>query len=221
VIELAKVNAKNGVVEIMVGGTATPLGEVKSWSIDTQMGTIDVSTISSTFKEFLVGQASWSGSLEVFYDPDDAAQQQLADDAIAGEEIEIHIYPNGKGDGKPKLSGNMLITSWSPAGAVEDAVGLSLSFQGSAALTNTTVGTTHTITVTAGDNGTCSPVGSVPVVDGANKAIQVTASDGYEILTLTVGGVEVADAVGKTEYIYTVMNVSANIAVAATFTETL
>lgn len=135
---MAKLNAKNGVVEVMIDAAATPLGEVKSWSIDTQMGTIDVSTIGSTFKEFLVGQASWSGSLELFYDPADAAQEQLASDALAGELIELHIYPAGKGAGKPELSGSALITGWNPSGAVEDAVGLSLSFQGSAALTNTT-----------------------------------------------------------------------------------
>ena len=54
---------------LTVGGTPTELGEVRSFSIETSLGTIDVSTLATDWKKYLVGQAGWSGSLECFYDP--------------------------------------------------------------------------------------------------------------------------------------------------------
>ncbi|MCF7936916.1 MAG: hypothetical protein K9L28_11300 [Synergistales bacterium] len=135
---MSAINAKNGVVEVTPSASAQAVGEVKSWSIDTTMGTIDTSNMGSNFKEFLVGQASWSGSLDLWFDPDDAGQGAIETAMLAGDTMTIDIYPAGKVDGKPKLSGTMLITSWSPSGAVEDAVSLSVSFQGSSTLTSGT-----------------------------------------------------------------------------------
>ena len=119
---------------LTVGSTATALGEVRSFSIETALGTIDVSTLATDWKKYLVGQAGWSGSLECFYDPTDAAQADLVAKAREGTICTITVQPLGVGVGNTQLSGTCYCTSMSIAGATEDAVGLSISFQGTGEL---------------------------------------------------------------------------------------
>ena len=119
---------------LTVGSTPTALGEVRSFSIETALGTIDVSTLATDWKKYLVGQAGWSGSLECFYDPTDPAQADLVAKARAGTICTITVQPLGVGVGNTQLSGSCYCTSMSIAGATEDAVGLSISFQGTGEL---------------------------------------------------------------------------------------
>ena len=120
---------------LTVGSTPTDLGEVRSFSIDTALGTIDVSTLATDWKKYLVGQAGWSGSLECFYDPTDPAQADLVAKARAGTICTIAVQPLGVGVGKTQLSGSCYMTSMGISGATEDAVGVSFSFQGTGELT--------------------------------------------------------------------------------------
>ncbi|MEI3198448.1 MAG: chitobiase/beta-hexosaminidase C-terminal domain-containing protein, partial [Lachnospiraceae bacterium] len=70
----------------------------------------------------------------------------------------------------------------------------------------------HTITATAGANGSISPSGKVEVVEGADQAFSITANDGYEIESLKVDGAAVSTA---TSYIF--RNVRAAHTIEATF----
>lgn len=70
----------------------------------------------------------------------------------------------------------------------------------------------HTITATAGANGSISPSGKVEVVEGADQAFSITANEGYEIESLKVDGTAVSTA---TSYIFT--NVRAAHTIEATF----
>lgn len=130
--------SKVSVVKLSVSGTPTEIGEVRSYNIETALGTIDASTIATNWKKYLVGQAGWSGSLELFYDPTDSAQSALVSNAMAGTLCTLTIQPLGAGSGKPQLVGSCYITGMTISGATEDAVGLSISYQGTdtLALTN-------------------------------------------------------------------------------------
>ena len=119
---------------LTVDATPTALGEVRSFAIETSLGTIDVSTLATDWKKYLVGQAGWSGSLECFYDPTDSAQADLVVKARAGTLCTVTVQPLGAGEGKTQLSGTCYVTSMSISGATEDAVGLSISFQGTGEL---------------------------------------------------------------------------------------
>lgn len=126
--------SKGSKLLLTITGSATELGEVRSFSVETALGTIDVSTLSTDWKKYIVGQAGWSGSLECFYDPTDAAQSKLVSNARAGTLCTITVQPLGVGVGKTQLSGDCYVTSMSISGATEDAVGLSISFQGTGEL---------------------------------------------------------------------------------------
>ncbi len=119
---------------LTVGATPTVLGEVRSFSIETALGTIDASTLATDWKKYLVGQAGWSGSLECFYDPTNTAQADLVSKARAGTICTIAVQPLGIGVGKTQLSGTCYMTSMGISGATEDAVGVSFSFQGTGEL---------------------------------------------------------------------------------------
>ncbi|HPZ76890.1 MAG TPA: hypothetical protein PK409_09475 [Thermosynergistes sp.] len=85
--------SKRAIVHLDVEGTATQLGEVRSFNIETTLGTIDVSTIASDWKKYLVGQVGWSGTMELFYDPTDEAQEDLATKALAGTMCSFTFLP--------------------------------------------------------------------------------------------------------------------------------
>lgn len=92
---MSAIAAKKAIVRLNVAGVAVPVGEVRSFSIETTLGTIDVSTLASTWKNFIVGQAGWSGTMELFYDPTDDGQDELVARALAGTPMEFTFLPFG------------------------------------------------------------------------------------------------------------------------------
>ena len=76
--------------------------------------------------------------------------------------------------------------------------------------------TTHTITATAGENGTITPAGTIEVVEGENKSFTIEAATGYHIVSVMVD-----DTVNVTEElvdgVYTFTNVTADHTIAAAF----
>lgn len=126
--------SKVSVLKVTIDATPTALIEVRSFSIETSLGTIDASTLSTDWKKFLAGQASWSGSIECFYDPEDAAQAELLANGRIGTECTITVQPLGAGAGKTQLSGKCIITNSGISCSSEEAVTVSISFQGNGEL---------------------------------------------------------------------------------------
>lgn len=133
---MSKVAAKVSQALVTVGEeTQKTFSDVQDYSLDTDRGTIDVSSLDSDWKEFLTGQIEWGGSLKLFYDPADATAQAAVEQAMFdGVQIELVFRPAGAGVGLPEYTGNAFVTKWAPAGAREDAVGVSLTFKGTGAL---------------------------------------------------------------------------------------
>ena len=88
--------AKKAIIKFDILGTKTPVGEVRSFSLETVLGTIDVSTLATNWKKYIVGQAGWSASMEMFYDPSDPGQEELVDRALAGTPCEFTFLPFGE-----------------------------------------------------------------------------------------------------------------------------
>lgn len=92
---MSAIAAKKAIARLDVAGVAVPVGEVRSFSIETALGTIDVSTLASTWKNFIVGQAGWTASMELFYDPADPGQEELVSRALEGAPMEFTFLPFG------------------------------------------------------------------------------------------------------------------------------
>tara|TARA_B110000902_G_scaffold169395_1_gene192991 strand:- start:65 stop:451 length:387 start_codon:yes stop_codon:yes gene_type:complete len=111
------------------------LGELKSFSFSETAGTIETSNLSSTAKTFAVGQTSFSGSAEAFWDNADNAQNALSNGAI----VTIHFYPQGEATSDKYRSGTVIVSEISTSLSVEGMVEASFSFTGSGALAEATV----------------------------------------------------------------------------------
>lgn len=93
---MGALSAKKAILKLDISGVKVPVGEVRSFSLETSLGTIDVSNIGTDWKEFLVGQAGWTASMELFYDPTDMAQEALIDRTVAGTPCQFVILPFGE-----------------------------------------------------------------------------------------------------------------------------
>ena len=93
---MGALSAKKAILKLDISGVKVPVGEVRSFSLETSLGTIDVSNIGTDWKEFLVGQAGWTASMELFYDPTDTAQEALVDRTVAGTPCQFVILPFGE-----------------------------------------------------------------------------------------------------------------------------
>lgn len=93
---MGALSAKKAILKLDISGVKVPVGEVRSFSLETSLGTIDVSNIGTDWKEFLVGQAGWTASMELFYDPTDIAQEALIDRTVAGTPCQFVILPFGE-----------------------------------------------------------------------------------------------------------------------------
>ena len=74
---------------------------------------------------------------------------------------------------------------------------------------------TYNITATAGNGGSISPTGTLPVNYGANQTFTIMPNDHCYTTSVTVNGAVVATNIGS--YTYTFNNVNANHTISATF----
>ncbi len=73
---------------------------------------------------------------------------------------------------------------------------------------------THTITATAGSNGTISPIGKVNVTEGNNQTFTITPNSGYRVLSVTIDGTNYGSITS-----FTFENVTTPHSISASFTQ--
>ena len=135
---MSKAASKNSRIYI---GTL-PNGElvnVSDWSLNTSRSTIDISTIGTEWKEFLVGQITAAGSFNLIYDNSDTAAQQVAAAIKAGSALTFHIRPLGNDSGNPETTFEALPTSWNISAATEAAITIAVDYQVTGAITEGTI----------------------------------------------------------------------------------
>jgi hypothetical protein len=123
---------------VKVGSTATPLIAARDWALNCERGTIDVSTISTEWKDFLSGQISASGSVTLLYDPDNAGAEAAIEAAMFdGTPLTFYIRPQGTMDEAPEYKLDAFVTTWNVTAATEDAIQVAVSFSGAGPLVKT------------------------------------------------------------------------------------
>lgn len=116
-------------------GTAT-VAEVRSYSIDETADTIESTSMGDSAKTFESSLTSFSGSVECFYDETDTNGQVAMS---IGSSITLNLYPEGAASGDTYYTGTAIITGKTVSASHDGLVEASISFQGSGALTITTV----------------------------------------------------------------------------------
>lgn len=132
---MSKLASKNSQVLVGIGGTPTALVACSDWAMNCERNTVDVSTISTEWKEFLAGQISATGSCNLIYDPENEAAEEAIEEAMFdGQSLTFHIRPEGTGSGKIEYTLPAYITTWNLTGATEDAIRVAVNFSGTGAI---------------------------------------------------------------------------------------
>ena len=113
----------------------TLLGELKSWSVDESVTTIDTTQLSDSAKTFTVGSTEWGGSCECFLDETDSAQTTL----VISASVTLKFYFEGTASTDKYYTGTALVESFSRGGSIDDITNVSFTFKGTGALTLDTV----------------------------------------------------------------------------------
>ena len=119
---------------ILVG--TDQVAEVRSYSIDETMDTLEDTAMGDTSRTYKTSLKTFSGSADVFFDDTDTAGQGAL---TVGSEVTLNVQFEGNTSGDHKLSGTVLITGRTISASFDGMVEASISFQGTGALSETTV----------------------------------------------------------------------------------
>lgn len=128
---MATKKGKEGVVK----SGSDVVGEIISFEVTITANEVDTSTLGTDWTGTDSTQKSWSGTMEMFYDPDDTGQTGV----VVGDKVTLSLYYEGDSTGLDYDSGSALITSVSRAQSFNDMVKQTVAFTGDGALTSATV----------------------------------------------------------------------------------
>ena len=147
---MATYTGQTGVIKMdNTSGTATAIAEVTAFSIDHTVNTVESTAMGDQYRQYRTSVNEWSGSADIYLDSTDitnfgailVGEGAGGNGTIAGVEatVSIEAYPGGDTAGFPKLSGEVIVTGFSVSAEMEGMVTATISFQGTGALTLTTV----------------------------------------------------------------------------------
>tara|TARA_R110002051_G_scaffold271622_1_gene332137 strand:- start:4 stop:390 length:387 start_codon:yes stop_codon:yes gene_type:complete len=128
---MAVVHGKEGIVK--AGGSA--IGNLTSFTLETSADVVEKTAIDDATKSFIAGRTSFSGSLDMNFDRESAQQVSL----LAGSTIAFIVYPEGATSGDRTFTGSGIVTGMSTSNSMDSIVARSVQFQGTGALTISTV----------------------------------------------------------------------------------
>jgi predicted secreted protein len=114
---------------------ADTVGELRSFTLETTAETIEDTSMGDTNRSYKVGLKSFTGSASLFWDEADTGQTAI----VVGTEITINVYPEGASSGDTYYTGSAIVTGSTIASSFDGMVEAEVSFQGTGALTTTTV----------------------------------------------------------------------------------
>ena len=107
------------------------IAEVKSWSIEESCDHTDASIIGTAWRKYQATIKGWSGSIEAFWDDNDAAGQGRM---RIGQTVELNLYPAGVNDNVTYFSGRAIVTGVSKTASFDGLVEVSFTVQGTGEL---------------------------------------------------------------------------------------
>lgn len=118
---------------ILIGSDT--LAEIRSYTLESTGEVIEDTSMGDSARTYKAGLTTFTGSLEVFFDEADTAQGNLD----SGSEVTLAIYPEGADAGDTYYTGTAIVTGRTVTASFDGMVEMSISVQGSGALTETTV----------------------------------------------------------------------------------
>jgi hypothetical protein len=123
---------RDGIVKV----GANSVAELRSFSIDETGDTVEDTVMTDAARSYISTLTSFTGSADVYWDETDTSGQGAL---TVGASVTIGFYPEGETAGDTYYSGTCIVTGVSRSASFDGMVEASITFQGSGALTASTV----------------------------------------------------------------------------------
>ena len=121
--------------EGVVFSGSNQINEVRSYTISETGETIEDTSMGDAARTYIASLKTFTGSLDVFWDETDTGQGDLD----IGSTIILNLYPEGNTTGDTYYTGSAIVTEKSVTASFDGLVEMSVSVQGTGALTEGTV----------------------------------------------------------------------------------
>ena len=115
---------------------ANAIAEIRSYTITETADVLEDTTMGDASRTYLASLKTFTGSIECYWDETDTNGQLTLD---VGSSVTINIYPEGSTSGDTYYTGSVIITEKSITASFDGMVEASFTFQGTGALSETTV----------------------------------------------------------------------------------
>lgn len=116
--------------------SSNAVAEIRSYTITETADVLEDTTMGDSSRTYLSSLKTFTGSIDCFWDETDTNGQLALD---PGSSVTINIYPEGSTSGDTYYTGTVLITEKTVTASFDGMVEASFSFQGTGALSETTV----------------------------------------------------------------------------------
>lgn len=112
------------------------IAEIRSFSIEESAETLEDTSMGDSARTYKPSLTSFTASIDVLWDESDIAGQGALTN---GAEVTFSVFPEGDTTGDTYLTGSGIVTGRSVSSSYDGLVEMSISLQGSGALTTSTV----------------------------------------------------------------------------------
>lgn len=119
---------------VKVGANA--IAEIRSFSIEESADTLEDTSMGDTARTYKSSLTNFTGTVDVFWDETDTTGQG---GLTIGSEVTLNLYPEGDTSGDIYYTGTAIVTGRSINSSFDGLVEMSISVQGSGALSQATV----------------------------------------------------------------------------------
>jgi predicted secreted protein len=119
---------------VKVGANA--IAEIRSFSIEESADTLEDTTMGDTARTYKSSLTTYTGTVDVLWDETDATGQGAL---TIGASVTLNLYPEGDTSGDVYYTGTAIVTGRTINSSFDGLVEMSISVQGSGALSQTTV----------------------------------------------------------------------------------
>jgi hypothetical protein len=119
---------------VKVGANA--ISEIRSFSIEESADTLEDTTMGDTARTYKSSLTTYTGTIDVLWDETDTNGQNAL---TIGASVTLNLYPEGDTSGDTYYTGTAIVTGRTINSSFDGLVEMSISVQGSGALSQTTV----------------------------------------------------------------------------------
>jgi len=137
---MATIRGEQGAVQFETGsGSLATVVGTRSWSLTITKETYETTDHGDTFRNFIGGLISGTGSVELIYDPDATGQAGFIEDVVKvndNTDASFELFTTGTSTGTDSVAFGGIITDMEITSTVGELVIVSCSFQTSGTITS-------------------------------------------------------------------------------------